>query len=138
MQFVSFGFLIFLPLAVLINFIVPRKFRYIWMLLISLAFYISLDLKAAGVLAVTVVLNYAGGILLGRRADGPPDKGTSAEGAGILSDMEDAVTKADASKGTAFDSAESSVAGSRTSKPRRKSSPAAAVKWASPSMHEEV
>ena len=71
MQFVSFGFLIFLPLAVLINFIVSRKLRYIWMLLISLAFYISLDLKAAAVLAVTVVLNYAGGILLGKRADPP-------------------------------------------------------------------
>ena len=85
MQFVSFGFLIFLPLAVLINFIVPRKLRYIWLLLISLAFYISLDLKAAAVLAVTVVLNYAGGILLGKRADGPAGKGTSAGDAGNLS-----------------------------------------------------
>ncbi len=68
MQFVSFGFLIFLPLVVLMNFAVPRKYRYIWLLVASAAFYISLDLRAAAVLVVTVVLNYFGALAIGKRA----------------------------------------------------------------------
>ena len=41
MQFVSFGFLLLLPVAAIVNFIIPRKFRYIWLLVISAAFYIN-------------------------------------------------------------------------------------------------
>ena len=56
MQFVSFGFLLLLPVAAIVNFIIPRKFRYIWLLVISAAFYISIDFKAAAVMAGTVVI----------------------------------------------------------------------------------
>ncbi len=69
MQFVSFGFLIFLPVVVLVNFIVPRKYRYIWLLITSVAFYLSLDLRAAGVLLATIVLNYFGAIAVGKRVE---------------------------------------------------------------------
>jgi D-alanyl-lipoteichoic acid acyltransferase DltB (MBOAT superfamily) len=69
MQFVSFGFLIFLPVVVLVNFIVPRKYRYIWLLITSVVFYLSLDLRAAGVLLATIVLNYFGAIAVGKRVE---------------------------------------------------------------------
>ena len=64
MQFVSFGFLLLLPVAALINFIIPRKLRYIWLLVISVAFYISIDVKAAAVMAGTVVVTYVAALLI--------------------------------------------------------------------------
>lgn len=64
MQFVSFAFLLLLPVAAIINFIIPRKFRYIWLLIISAAFYLSIDLKAAAVMAGTVVITYGAALLM--------------------------------------------------------------------------
>ncbi|MBP3814227.1 MAG: hypothetical protein ILA12_06185, partial [Butyrivibrio sp.] len=64
MQFVSFAFLLLLPVAALINFIIPRKLRYIWLLVISIAFYLSIDLKAAAVMAGTVVVTYGAALLM--------------------------------------------------------------------------
>lgn len=66
MQFVSFAFLLLLPVAAIINYIIPRKFRYIWLLVISAAFYLSIDLKAAAVMAGTVVMTYASALLMDR------------------------------------------------------------------------
>ncbi len=77
MQFVSFGFLVFLPVAVLINFIVPRKYRYIWLFVTSVVFYLSLDLMAFAVLAGTILVNFAGGLLIGRSAFPDKEKGLS-------------------------------------------------------------
>ena len=70
MQFVSFGFLIFLPIVVLINFIIPRKIRYIWLFITSVAFYLSIDIKASAVLIVCVVLTYFEGLFLGKKRTG--------------------------------------------------------------------
>ena len=81
MQFVSFGFLVMLPIAALINFIIPRKYRYIWLLVISAAFYISLDAKAAAVMAGTVVVTYVAALLIEKvsgGADAPRTKGAAA------------------------------------------------------------
>ncbi len=64
MQFVSFAFLLLLPVAAIINFIIPRKFRYIWLLVISIAFYLSIDLKAAAVMAGTIVVTYISALLI--------------------------------------------------------------------------
>ncbi len=68
MQFVSFGFLLLLPFAAIVNFIIPRKFRYIWLLIISAAFYISIDVKAAAVMAGTVVITYFAALLIEKAA----------------------------------------------------------------------
>ena len=70
MQFVSLGFLIFLPFAAIVNFIIPRKFRYIWLLVISAAFYISIDVKAAAVMAGTVVITYFAALLIEKASSG--------------------------------------------------------------------
>ena len=74
MQFVSLGFLLFLPIVVLINFIVPRKYRYIWLFVTSMAFYICLDHRAAAVLAVSVILTYFEGLLLDKKKEGTGGK----------------------------------------------------------------
>ncbi len=70
MQFISFGFLIALPVAALINFLIPRKYRYIWLLVISAAFYISLDIRAAAVMAGTVVVTYVSALLMEKVSGG--------------------------------------------------------------------
>ncbi len=66
MGFTSFSFLIFLPVVVLVNFIMPRKMRYVWLFVTSMVFYLCVDLKASWVLAVTIVLTYVEGLLIGK------------------------------------------------------------------------
>ena len=76
MQFVSFGFLIMLPIVALINFFIPRKYRYIWLLVVSVLFYISLDMKAAAVMAGTVVVTYFAALLMEKVSGGADEKRT--------------------------------------------------------------
>ncbi|WP_026517077.1 MBOAT family O-acyltransferase [Butyrivibrio sp. MC2021] len=66
MQFISFGFLIFLPLVVAVNLIIPRKWRYIWLFVTSMAFYLSIDVKGAVVLLLSILTTYFAGIFLDR------------------------------------------------------------------------
>lgn len=64
----SFSFVLFMPLVVFINFMLPRKQRYIWLLLASYFFYLSSDLRYASGLVFSTVTSYAAGLLLeGRR-----------------------------------------------------------------------
>ncbi len=74
MQLVSVDFLIFLPIVVLINFIIPRKFKYIWLFVTSLFFYASIDLKSMIVLIVSIALAYMFGLLLDKRRLDPSGK----------------------------------------------------------------
>lgn len=76
MQFVSFGFLIMLPIVALINFFIPRKYRYIWLLIVSALFYLSLDMKAAAVMAGTVVVTYFAALLMEKVSGGADEKRT--------------------------------------------------------------
>ncbi len=66
MQFVSFAFLLLLPVVAFINYIIPRKYRYIWLLVVSIAFYLSIDLKAAAVMAGCVVITYFSALIMDR------------------------------------------------------------------------
>ena len=83
MQFISFGFLLFVPVAAIINFIIPRRFRYIWLLVISAAFYISIDVKAAAVMAGSVVVTYFAALLIEKAAAGS-DQPASKKASAIL------------------------------------------------------
>ncbi len=77
MQFISFAFLLFLPVVALINSIIPRNYRYIWLLIASISFYISIDVKAAIVMAGTVVVTYGAALLIDKikeRAGEAPSK----------------------------------------------------------------
>ncbi len=62
MHFTSFEFLLFLPIVVLFNFLVPRKFRYIWLFVTSLFFYASIDVKSVLVLVAVTLLTYLLGL----------------------------------------------------------------------------
>ncbi|MCR5403019.1 MAG: MBOAT family protein [Butyrivibrio sp.] len=64
MQFVSFDFIAVLPLVALITYFIPQKYRYIWMLVISAAFYASLSLIALPVLLINIVITYFSGIMI--------------------------------------------------------------------------
>ncbi len=64
MQLISLQFLIFLPLVALINYIIPKKFRYIWLFIASACFYAALDVKGIPVLLFTIISTYLAGIFL--------------------------------------------------------------------------
>ncbi len=78
MQLVSVDFLIFLPIVVAINFIIPRKFKYIWLLVTSLYFYASIDVKSTVVLLVSIALAYGFGLLI-EKCKAPDKDGEGAE-----------------------------------------------------------
>ncbi len=69
MQLVSFGFLIFLPIVAAISFVLPRKFRYIWLLITSFAFYISIDARYTAVLAISILTTYLAGLFIEKKRD---------------------------------------------------------------------
>ncbi|RKM54483.1 MBOAT family protein [Butyrivibrio sp. X503] len=69
MSFISFAFMVFLPIAVLVNFIVPKKYRYIWLLITSLAFYATAGIGAAIILVISMASVYAAGLLLDKYRD---------------------------------------------------------------------
>ncbi len=60
MQLISLQFLIFLPVMAFIYFLIPAKLRYLWLFLMSWAFYLSLDLKGFPMLLFTSLSTYIG------------------------------------------------------------------------------
>ena len=69
MSFISFAFMVFLPIAVLINFLIPRKYRYIWLFVVSMVFYASAGVGVTILLLVSMASVYVAGILMGRNRD---------------------------------------------------------------------
>ena len=67
MSFISFAFMAFLPIAVLINFIVPTKYRYIWLLIVSMVFYSTAGIPAVGILLLSMLSIYTSGIYIGKK-----------------------------------------------------------------------
>jgi D-alanyl-lipoteichoic acid acyltransferase DltB (MBOAT superfamily) len=66
MLFNSFNFLIFFPIVVLIYFIVPKKVRYLWLLGASYYFYMSWNAKYAILIAISTIITWLSGMLIGR------------------------------------------------------------------------
>ncbi|MFI3214774.1 MAG: MBOAT family O-acyltransferase [Eubacteriales bacterium] len=64
MLFNSFDFMIFFPIVVLVYFIVPKKMRYIWLLIASYYFYMSWNPQYAILIAFSTIITYSSGILL--------------------------------------------------------------------------
>ena len=62
MLFNSLQFLIFLPIVLLISFIVPRKIRYIWLLIASYYFYMCWNAKYALLIFFSTLVTYLGGL----------------------------------------------------------------------------
>lgn len=66
MLFNSFEFLIFFPLVVLLYFIIPKKVRYIWLLIASYYFYMSWNAKYAVLIAISTVITWVSGICISK------------------------------------------------------------------------
>lgn len=64
MQFNSIHFLIFFPVVLAVYFIVPKKLRYLWLLVTSYYFYMSWNAKYAILIAFSTVVTYLTGILI--------------------------------------------------------------------------
>ena len=64
MQFNSIHFLIFFPLVLAVYFIIPKKIRYLWLLVSSYYFYMSWNAKYAILIAFSTVVTYLTAIII--------------------------------------------------------------------------
>lgn len=64
MLFNSISFLLFFPLVLLVYYVVPKKTRYIWLLVCSYYFYMCWNAKYAILIAASTLITYISGILL--------------------------------------------------------------------------
>lgn len=64
MVFNSIDFLCFFPIVTLIYFIIPKRFRYIWLLLSSYYFYMCWNAKYAVLIAISTVVTYLVALLV--------------------------------------------------------------------------
>lgn len=56
--------MLFFPIVILIYFVIPKKIRYIWLLLTSYYFYMGWNPRYAVLIALSTVITYASGILI--------------------------------------------------------------------------
>lgn len=66
MLFNSYEFLLFFPIVLLLYWIVPRKMRYLWLLIASYYFYMGWNAKYALLIALSTVITYLCGIGIGK------------------------------------------------------------------------
>lgn len=66
MSFNSLNFILFFPFVAIIYFIVPRKYRNIWLLLTSIFFYLCLSIKYTILLLCMIVISFYFGILISK------------------------------------------------------------------------
>ena len=66
MLFNSFSFLVFFPIVVLVYYLIPKKVRYIWLLVASYYFYMSWNAIYAILIAVSTLVTWTSGILISR------------------------------------------------------------------------
>ena len=64
MLFNSIDFLIFLPIVLVIYYIIPMKYKHIWLLISSYYFYMCWNAKYALLIFASTVITYLSGILL--------------------------------------------------------------------------
>ncbi len=64
MLFNSIDFLIFFPIVVGVLFVIPKKLRCLWLLVVSYYFYMSWNPKYAILIAVSTVITYTSGLLI--------------------------------------------------------------------------
>ncbi len=65
MLFNSFDFMIFFPIVVLVYFVIPKKIRYIWLLITSYYFYMCWNAQYALLIGVSTLITYLSGIFIG-------------------------------------------------------------------------
>lgn len=68
MLFNSIEFLIFFPIVILIYYLIPKKVKYIWLLVASYYFYMSWNAQYAILIAVSTLVTYVAGLLIERNS----------------------------------------------------------------------
>ena len=76
MVFNSIEFVIFLPIVVLLFYLLPQKARWLMLLAASCVFYMWFVPKYIFILLVTIIIDYSAGILMEKHADEPKKKKT--------------------------------------------------------------
>ena len=71
MVFNSIEYLIFLPLVVVLYYLIPHRHRWILLLTASCVFYMWFVPKYILILLVTIIIDYSAGLLMERDADSP-------------------------------------------------------------------
>ena len=66
MLFNSIPFLFFFPFVVLIHFLVPKNWRWVWLLGASYYFYMCWNPLYAFILLGSTIITYAGGLMIGK------------------------------------------------------------------------
>lgn len=66
MLFNSYSFLVFFPIVVLIYYLIPRRVRWVWLLITSYYFYMGWNAKYALLLLASTAITYVSGLLLGQ------------------------------------------------------------------------
>lgn len=69
MLFNSYQFLFFFPVVTLMYFIIPHRYRYIWLLVASYFFYMCWNAKYALILLFSTSVTYLSGLLINREED---------------------------------------------------------------------
>ncbi len=69
MQFNSFEFLIFFPIVLLVYFIIPKKIRYIWLLISSYYFYMGWNAAYALLLLASTTITYTAALFIDKWND---------------------------------------------------------------------
>ena len=77
MLFNSLHFLLFFPLVVLIYFVLPRKIRWIWLLVSSYYYYMSWNAKYTILLAGSTLITWLSGLLIDRCGKSEQDRNKS-------------------------------------------------------------
>ena len=70
MAFASTVFLIFLLVGVIVYYLIPKRFQWIWLLILSYYFYLCSGVKTLGLIITTTVTTFLGGIILERIEEG--------------------------------------------------------------------
>lgn len=70
MLFNSYDFMLFFPIVVLIYFIIPKKARYIWLLIASYYFYMGWNPRYALLIALSTMITYFSCILINKVNEG--------------------------------------------------------------------
>ena len=76
MVFNSIAFVVFLPIVVVLFYLLPHKWRWLMLLTASCVFYMWFVPKYILILLVTIIIDYMAGILMERYADQPRKKKT--------------------------------------------------------------
>lgn len=75
MLFNSFSFLVFFPIVVLVYYIIPKRVRYIWLLVASYYFYMAWNAKYALLIALSTIITWGSGLLIAKADDDKEKKG---------------------------------------------------------------